>query len=66
MRYSRPVRRTIDVDAQDRRLQVAHVLARVAAVGRKAVAAVAGGDVEIAVGAELQVRAVVAAGDPGE
>ncbi len=55
---------SVDVDAQDRREQVADVLAGVAAVGRARVAAVAGGDVEIAVGAELQAAAVVAAGGP--
>ena len=51
----------VHVDAQDRRQQIADVLAGVERVGRVRAGAVAGGDVEEAVGAEVQVAAVVAA-----
>ena len=48
----------------DRGFQVADVLARIAAIWRKGIAAVARRNVEIAVRAELQMSAIVAAGIP--
>src|SRR5947209_5152929 len=56
----------VHVDAQDRGQQVADVLAGLELVGRAGFGTVAGGDVEEAVGAEVDVAGVVAALEPGE
>src|SRR5439155_22619435 len=51
----------VHVDAQNGTEQIADVLAGVESVGRVGSGAIAGGDVEAAVGAEVQVAAIVAA-----
>ena len=56
----------IDVDAENGRQQVADILSGVEGIGRVRVGAVAGRDVEKAVLAELEIAAVMAAGQPGD
>src|SRR5581483_7056823 len=57
---------TVHVDPQDGGEQVGDVLPGVERVGRVGAGRVAGGDVEHAVGAEVEVAAVVAALQEGE
>ena len=56
----------VDVEAEDGGEEVGVVLTGVAGVGRRGDFGVAGGEVEFGVGAELEVGAVVTAGEPCE